>query len=136
MLRLYSPRPKRFDEDDITLARLVASQCAVAITNARLGAEAIERAQMAEQMRLGGVIQKSTTPPQTLNLLNSRSAFDTAFPFSCLGQPFDNIQMLRANPLTFPALGTIFAVSFIIRQKFPFAMKLRLVDHFFIAFSK
>jgi len=36
VLRLYSPRPMHFDEDDISLARAVASQCAVAITNAKL----------------------------------------------------------------------------------------------------
>jgi sigma-B regulation protein RsbU (phosphoserine phosphatase) len=58
VLRLYSPRPKRFDEDDINLARAVASQCAVAITNARLYAKAIEGARMAEQMRLAGLIQR------------------------------------------------------------------------------
>jgi len=58
VLRLYSPRPKRFDEDDIGLARAVASQCAVAITNARLYAAAIEGARIAEQMRLAGVVQR------------------------------------------------------------------------------
>jgi len=62
MLRLYSPRPKRFDEDDIGLARAVASQCAVAITNARLYAEAIEGERIAEQMRLAGVIQRRMIP--------------------------------------------------------------------------
>jgi len=62
VLRLYSPRPKHFDEDDINLARAVASQCAVAITNARLYAEAIEGAHMAEQMRLAGVIQRRMIP--------------------------------------------------------------------------
>ncbi len=62
VLRLYSPKPKRFDEDDIILARAVASQCAVAITNARLYAEAIEGARMAEQVRLAGVIQRRMIP--------------------------------------------------------------------------
>ncbi len=62
VLRLYSPRPMRFEEDDINLARAVASQCAVAITNARLYAEAIEGAHMAEQMRLAGVIQRRMIP--------------------------------------------------------------------------
>ena len=41
ILRLYSPRPQEFDDDDINLARAVASQCAVAITNAKLYAEAV-----------------------------------------------------------------------------------------------
>jgi sigma-B regulation protein RsbU (phosphoserine phosphatase) len=58
VLRLYSPRPMHFDEDDIGLARAVASQCAVAITNAKLYARAIEGARMAEQMRLAGLVQR------------------------------------------------------------------------------
>jgi serine phosphatase RsbU (regulator of sigma subunit) len=62
VLRLYSPRSKRFYEDDINLARAVASQCAVAITNARLYAEAIEGARMAEQIRLAGIIQRRMIP--------------------------------------------------------------------------
>ncbi len=62
VLRLYSPRPKRFYEDDINLARAVASQCAVAITTARLYAEAIEGERMAEQMRLAGLIQRKMIP--------------------------------------------------------------------------
>ena len=62
VLRLYSPEPKRFDEDDINLARAVASQCAVAITNARLYAKAIDGARIAEQMRLAGLIQRRMIP--------------------------------------------------------------------------
>jgi len=68
VLRLYSPKPKRFDEDDINLARVVASQCAVAITNARLYAEAIEGARMAEQMRLAGLIQRKMIPEKPPNI--------------------------------------------------------------------
>jgi sigma-B regulation protein RsbU (phosphoserine phosphatase) len=62
VLRLYSPEPNRFDENAIRIARLVASQCAVAITNARLYVRAIEGAQMAEQMRLAAVIQRRMIP--------------------------------------------------------------------------
>jgi sigma-B regulation protein RsbU (phosphoserine phosphatase) len=62
VLRLYSPRPKRFYEDDITLARLVAGQCAVAIMNARFYSQALEGARIAEQMRLGAVIQRRMIP--------------------------------------------------------------------------
>lgn len=62
VLRLYSPKPMHFDEDDIQLARAVASQCAVAITNARLYSKAIEGARMAEQMRLAGFIQRRMIP--------------------------------------------------------------------------
>jgi len=68
VLRLYSPRPMRFYEDDINLARAVASQCAVAITNARLYTEAIEGAHMAEQMRLAGLIQRKMIPERPLRI--------------------------------------------------------------------
>ncbi len=36
VLRLYSPKPRDFTAADISVARAVASQCAVAITNAKL----------------------------------------------------------------------------------------------------
>jgi len=62
VLRLYSPKPKHFDQDDVGVARAVASQCAAAITNARLYAEAIEGARIAEQMRLAGVVQRRMIP--------------------------------------------------------------------------
>ncbi len=62
VLRLYSPRAKGFKEDDATVARAVASQCAVAITNAKLYAEAIAGQRMAEQMRLAGLIQRRMIP--------------------------------------------------------------------------
>jgi len=71
VLRLYSPKPKRFDEDDIAVARAVASQCAVAIRNAKLYTEALEGARMAEQVRLAGVVQRRMIPqkaPQIASL--------------------------------------------------------------------
>jgi sigma-B regulation protein RsbU (phosphoserine phosphatase) len=46
----------------LILARAVASQCAVAITNAKLYAKAIEGARIAEQMRLAGIIQRKMIP--------------------------------------------------------------------------
>jgi len=65
VLRLYSPKPKRFEEDDINLARAVASQCAVAITNTKLYSEAIEGQRIAEQMRLAGTIQRRMIPRES-----------------------------------------------------------------------
>ena len=62
VLRLYSPVPKHFNKEDIAIARAVASQCAVAITNARLYSEAIEGARIAEQMHLAGIIQRRMIP--------------------------------------------------------------------------
>ncbi len=81
VLRLYSPRPKRFYEDDINLARAVASQCAVAITNARLYEEAIEGAHMAEQMRLAGLIQRKMIPerPSQIPGLDIAAAYIPCF---------------------------------------------------------
>ncbi len=62
VLRLYSTKPRQFYEDDIALARVVASQCAVAITNAKLYTEAINGQKMLEQVRLAGVIQRRMIP--------------------------------------------------------------------------
>jgi len=64
VLRLYSPKPRHFGEDDIALARAVASQCAIAITNATLYAEALEASRITEQMRLAGAIQRRMIPQQ------------------------------------------------------------------------
>ena len=81
VLRLYSPRPKRFDEDDISLTRAVASQCAVAITNAKLYAEAIEGSRIAEQMRLAGVVQRRMIPqkPPSIKGLDIAAAYIPCF---------------------------------------------------------
>lgn len=65
VLRLYSPRPKKFDDDDVKLARAVASQCALAITNAMLYAKAIDGAKMSNQMRLAGEIQRRMIPKKS-----------------------------------------------------------------------
>jgi phosphoserine phosphatase RsbU/P len=62
VLRLYSPRPNGFVEEDTAVARAVASQCAVAITNAKFYSEAIAGQRMAEQMRLAGLIQRRMIP--------------------------------------------------------------------------
>ena len=65
VLRLYSDKPNRFDERALAIARIVASQCAVAITNAKLYGQAIEGARMAEQMRLAGVVQRRMIPQES-----------------------------------------------------------------------
>ncbi len=62
VLRLYRPRLKSFNDEDIAHARAVASQSAVAITNAKLYAQALQGARMAEQLRLAGVIQRRMIP--------------------------------------------------------------------------
>lgn len=81
VLRLYSGRPKHFDEDDINLARAVASECAVAITNAKLYAEAIEGARMAEQVRLAALVQRRMIPEKSprINGLNIAATYIPCF---------------------------------------------------------
>ncbi len=64
VLRLYSPEPQRFTKENISITRAVASQCATAITNARLYAEAMKGARIAEQIKLAGVIQRRMIPKQ------------------------------------------------------------------------
>ena len=62
VLRLYRPKTGGFSEEDISLARAVASQCAVAITNTKYYHRAIQGAQVAQQMKLAGVIQRRMIP--------------------------------------------------------------------------
>ncbi len=69
VLRLYSPKPKRFNKEAVALARVVATQSAVAITNARLYGKAIEGAKMQEQMRLAGIIQRRMIPERAPSIL-------------------------------------------------------------------
>ena len=64
VLRLYSPEPQRFTKENISITRAVASHCATAITNARLYAEAMKGARIAEQIKLAGVIQRRMIPKQ------------------------------------------------------------------------
>jgi serine phosphatase RsbU (regulator of sigma subunit) len=81
VLRIYSPKPNRFDADAVSIARLVATQCAVAITNAKLYGQAIEGARMAEQMRLGGVIQRRMIPekPPSVSGLDIAAVYQPCF---------------------------------------------------------
>ncbi len=65
VLRLYNPQKGQFTPEDTALARAVASQCAVAITNARLYREAIEGRRIADQMQLGGIIQRRMIPDKS-----------------------------------------------------------------------
>lgn len=64
VLRLYRKKLAPFDEADIKVARLVASQCCIAIMNARLLGEAIDMAKMSEQMKFAGTIQRRMIPQQ------------------------------------------------------------------------
>jgi hypothetical protein len=105
VLRLYSPKPKHFDQDDIGMARAVASQCAVAITNARLYAEAIEGSRIAEQMRLAGVIQRRMIPqkPPQIPGLDIAAAYIPCFD---VGGDFYDFFLVREGRLGI-ALGDV-----------------------------
>ncbi len=65
VLRLYDRRKKKFTEEDVSLARAVASQCAVAIQNARFYQRALQGAEVTNQMKLAGVIQRRMIPQQS-----------------------------------------------------------------------
>ena len=93
VLRLYSPRPKHFDPDDINLARSVAAQCAVAITNARLYEEAIQGAKIADQMRLAGHIQRRMIPTSLPRLPGLDIAANYIPCFDVGGDLYDFIQL-------------------------------------------
>lgn len=62
VLRIYSPEANRFNRHAIRIARLVATQCAIAITNAILYAQALDGAKMKQQMELAAVIQRRMIP--------------------------------------------------------------------------
>ena len=81
VLRLYSPKAKHFDEDTVAIARLVAAQCAIAISNARFYAKAVEGAKMKEQVRLAGIIQRRMIPRQApeINKLDLAAVYNPCF---------------------------------------------------------
>ncbi len=99
VLRLYSPKPKHFLEADINLARTVASQCAVAITNARLYAKALEGARMAEQMRLAGVIQRRMIPEKA-PIMPGLDIAATYIPCFDVGGDFYGFHQLGENSIS------------------------------------
>jgi len=93
VLRLYSPQPKHFEQDDIALARSVASQCAVAITNARLYTEALEGSRIAEQVRLAGVIQRRMIPQKAPIIPGLDIAADYSSCFDVGGDFYDFLKI-------------------------------------------
>ena len=97
-LRLYSPVPKHFNKEDIAIARAVASQCAVAITNARLYTEAIEGARIAEQMHLAGIIQRRMIP-QKAPMIAGLDIAATYIPCFEIGGDFYDFMQLKDGRL-------------------------------------
>jgi sigma-B regulation protein RsbU (phosphoserine phosphatase) len=116
VLRLYSPKPKRFDEDDIGLARAVASQCAVAITNAKLYARAIEGARVTEQMRLAGVIQRRMIPDKA-PLMPGLDIAATYIPCFDVGGDFYDFLKIDENRI-------VVAISDVIGKGIPAALRM------------
>jgi sigma-B regulation protein RsbU (phosphoserine phosphatase) len=118
VLRLYSPVPHNFGEDDIALARAVGSQCAVAITNARLYGEAIEGARMAEQVRLAAAIQRRMIPDKAPHIKN----FDIAakyIPCFEIGGDFYDFFRINDNQL-------VVVISDVIGKGMPAALMMSL----------
>jgi len=116
VLRLYSPKPKRFDEDDIALARAVASQCAVAIRNARLYARAIEGARVTEQMRLAGAIQRRMIPERA-PLIRGLDIAATYIPCFDVGGDFYDFLKIDDNRI-------VVAISDVIGKGIPAALRM------------
>jgi serine phosphatase RsbU (regulator of sigma subunit) len=118
VLRLYSPKPKQFYEDDIGLARVVASQCAVAITNAKLYAEAIKGQRMAEQIRLAGVIQRRMIPEKA-PLIPGLDIAATYIPCFDVGGDFYDFLQVSNN-------GVAVAIADVIGKGIPAAIMMSL----------
>lgn len=93
VLRLYSPKSKYFDEDTVAIARLVATQCAIAISNARFYHKAIEGARMEEQMRLAGIVQRRMLPGEAPSIVNLDAAAIYMPCFQIGGDLYDFIQL-------------------------------------------
>jgi len=66
-LHLYTAAPRRFEEGEVQVLRSLANQAAVAIENAQLYQQSIEKRRMDRELRWAGRIQKQLlpeTPPQ------------------------------------------------------------------------
>jgi serine phosphatase RsbU (regulator of sigma subunit) len=64
-LVIDSRRPRRFTETEVRLLRLMANQAAIAIENARLQLEEIQRQRMEEELDVARKIQLSMLPAET-----------------------------------------------------------------------
>jgi sigma-B regulation protein RsbU (phosphoserine phosphatase) len=62
VIRLYTDRPHTFSPAEDALIRIVASQAAAAIVNARLLADAVEAERYAQQIAYAGAVQRRMIP--------------------------------------------------------------------------
>ena len=127
VLRLYSPEPRHFTVENIALARMVATQCAIAITNARLYAEALEGERMAEQMRLAGVIQRRMIPERA-PLVPGLDIAATYIPCFDVGGDFYDFLPVTENELAI-------AIADVIGKGIPAAIMMSLFRGTLRAFS-
>ncbi|AQQ10355.1 Phosphoserine phosphatase RsbU [Sedimentisphaera cyanobacteriorum] len=100
VLRLYASRKHFFGENDISIARLVGSQCAVAITNARLYGTAIKMNQMQGQMDLAGIIQRRMMP-KTLPAIEGLDIAASYRPCYSVGGDFYDFTLIDDKTLVF-----------------------------------
>ena len=63
-LHLYSAEPRSFDEDEERLIRSLANQAALAIRNAQLYQESVEKRRIDRELRVAGEIQERLLPEQ------------------------------------------------------------------------
>ncbi|MGE4285490.1 MAG: PP2C family protein-serine/threonine phosphatase [Phycisphaerae bacterium] len=100
VLRLYSGRPNFFSQSDIDIARLVATQCAVAITNAKLYSTAIKMNKMQSQMDLAGTIQRRMIP-SSLPAISGLDIAASYRPCYAIGGDFYDFTIVNDDTLVF-----------------------------------
>jgi sigma-B regulation protein RsbU (phosphoserine phosphatase) len=61
-LHLYSAEPRKLDEDEVEVLRLLANQAAVAIENAQLYQQSLEKRRLDKELRVAGRIQEQLLP--------------------------------------------------------------------------
>lgn len=118
VLRLYNPKKKYFDEDDVRLARAVSSQCAAAIMNTKLYRRAVEGARIAEQVRLAGIIQRRMIPEKA-PVINGLDIAATYIP--CFDVGGDFYDFLQAG-----SGSVVVAVADVMGKGMPAAMMMSL----------
>ena len=93
-LHLYSSEPRAYDESDIQVLRSLANQAAVAIENAQLYQQSLEKRRMDRELRVAGTIQEQLLPERAPQI----EGFDIAaasVPCSQVGGDFYDFIPLR-----------------------------------------
>jgi len=95
-LHLYSSEPRTFDEGEVQLIRSLANQAAVAIENAQLYQQSMEKRRMDRELRVARTIQEQLLPERPPEI----EGFDIAtasIPCTEVGGDFYDFITLRGN---------------------------------------